>query len=222
MLLNEEWNKRLLEANLASIKISIDGRTPEENDAQRLGAKYEVVRRNVLELIRMAEGTQTQVSVANTLLAQNEAELRQAFHSPKPPEFLVRDFGVDRISVSYAMKWPGHDREALDKLGMQVLENGYTSRNYCTMPFTEMSFRWNGDVVMCCYDITGEHVMGNIMEQDLLDIWNGEKYRDVRRAMGSFQRYGTLPPVCQQCPIYTKEMLVAKNDNDVDTLESGA
>jgi len=44
-----------------------------------------------------------------------------------------------------------------------------------------MTVTWNGDVVPCCYDYNGRFVLGNMREQTLSDIWNGEKIQSLRR-----------------------------------------
>ena len=37
-----------------------------------------------------------------------------------------------------------------------------------------ITIRSNGDVVPCCYDLTSKLVMGNIRENSLAQIWNGD------------------------------------------------
>lgn len=38
----------------------------------------------------------------------------------------------------------------------------------------------NGDVVTCCYDFNAEMVMGNLNDNTLAEVWNGEKYTKLR------------------------------------------
>lgn len=53
---------------------------------------------------------------------------------------------------------------------------------YCEFPWTSLSVMSNGVVVPCTQDYNAEMAMGNIKEQSLTDIWNGEKYAALRRA----------------------------------------
>jgi radical SAM protein with 4Fe4S-binding SPASM domain len=39
----------------------------------------------------------------------------------------------------------------------------------------------DGGVVPCCYDLYSAHVMGNVFEQPLAEIWRGPKYRQFRK-----------------------------------------
>ena len=40
--------------------------------------------------------------------------------------------------------------------------------------------RYNGDVNFCCHDWRNEYIMGNLHENSLVDIINGEKYNRIR------------------------------------------
>ncbi|KKL60605.1 hypothetical protein LCGC14_2203620, partial [marine sediment metagenome] len=46
-----------------------------------------------------------------------------------------------------------------------------------------ITIRWNGDVVPCCYDIMSEYVIGNIRENSLEEIWNNERYNNIRKGI---------------------------------------
>jgi radical SAM protein with 4Fe4S-binding SPASM domain len=42
---------------------------------------------------------------------------------------------------------------------------------------------WNGQVVPCPQDFFGEMVIGNAREQELVDIFNGDEIKELRRSM---------------------------------------
>lgn len=50
----------------------------------------------------------------------------------------------------------------------------------CTMPFREMSFRWNGNVAICCDDFRGEYPIGNIFDMGIEELWNHERFQVAR------------------------------------------
>lgn len=50
-----------------------------------------------------------------------------------------------------------------------------------------------GNITTCCYNM--KKYMGNILEQDFDDIWNGPSYRAFRRLMGQKK----LPDFCRNC-----------------------
>ena len=55
--------------------------------------------------------------------------------------------------------------------------------NYCDHPINTITIRSNGDIVPCCYDLTSQIVMGNVMDQPLFTIFNGEKYNELRESI---------------------------------------
>lgn len=51
----------------------------------------------------------------------------------------------------------------------------------CPYPWATLAVASNGDVVACCRDLDHQSVMGNLFEQDLEEIWNGERFQELRR-----------------------------------------
>lgn len=51
----------------------------------------------------------------------------------------------------------------------------------CAKPFREITIRWDGNVAICCNTWEGVYKCGNILEDDLEDIWRGKAFRTARR-----------------------------------------
>jgi radical SAM protein with 4Fe4S-binding SPASM domain len=69
----------------------------------------------------------------------------------------------------------------------------------CTRLFKQMYIMFNGDVVLCCTDYARRQVLGNVREQTLHEVWNGEKAVAIRRRFLE-GRFAELP-LCGQCKI---------------------
>ena len=54
---------------------------------------------------------------------------------------------------------------------------GYT----CTQPFLSMYAHPNGECSLCCADVYGEYVVGNINHQSLYEIWESENMNKFRK-----------------------------------------
>ncbi len=80
-------------------------------------------------------------------------------------------------------------------------------KDNCLMPFREISIKSNGDIVLCCYDITGKFILGNIEEISLKSLWNSSKYQDIRKNMLN-KHIDNLPITCKGCRIFTNERLI--------------
>lgn len=57
--------------------------------------------------------------------------------------------------------------------------------NLCPYPWTSMVIASNGDVVACCRDLQHKTVLGNLFNEDLVSIWNGQKYQALREALAN-------------------------------------
>lgn len=200
MLATEERCRELAGSGVSRIFVSIDGRTPEENDAIRRGSHYPTVRENLRALRRHLEPLGVSLVISNNILRRpGDPPVAQT------PAFLLADFPGLPVTTSYAYKWPGWTKtEEEEALAVEV--NAGRRRGFCSAPFTETVVRANGEVTLCCYDISGLEVMGRITETPLAEIWNGPGYRALRRAMLAGDA-AALPAVCRGCPVYTGEEL---------------
>ena len=53
----------------------------------------------------------------------------------------------------------------------------------------------DGDVLPYCFDIFGEHVLGNVTNQRFLDSWNSGKYANFRHNQAMHRKL----PMCANC-----------------------
>lgn len=53
----------------------------------------------------------------------------------------------------------------------------------CLLPFRQLIIRPDGNVSLCCNDPLGKFTMGNVNFDLLVNIWNNEKYKSVRKAL---------------------------------------
>lgn len=51
----------------------------------------------------------------------------------------------------------------------------------CKHPWMTMTIKSNGEATMCMEDFNNEIILGNVKENSLYDIWNGEKYIQFRK-----------------------------------------
>ena len=68
--------------------------------------------------------------------------------------------------------------------------------HWCSMATNYVKIEPNGDVFPCCRG-PRELKMGNVNEQSMKEIWNGERYREFRRRMHTKD----YPEVCKTCDV---------------------
>ena len=197
VLLTQKWCDEIAAADVDGIHISVDGRSPEENDRIRVGASYETVRDNVrmLERTLREKGSRTRIMIGNTVFRRPGDNAK-----PEIPDFIATDFAGMKIQSGYAMVWPGMTAADTTLEELRIYQD--KPPNFCDHPFYDLGIRANGDVVLCCYDISGREVMGNVMTDDLLALYQSEPYVAIRRAM--LRRDGSaVPDVCKRCVNFT-------------------
>ena len=51
----------------------------------------------------------------------------------------------------------------------------------CFYPAYTSVIDWNGDIYLCCHDWQRRISMGNVMQTDFFEIWNGKTYTKYRK-----------------------------------------
>lgn len=69
-------------------------------------------------------------------------------------------------------------RELSEKYNMEIEME--LSEKTCTQPWVSPSISWDGYVFPCCFTMDMEFSMGNVLDENLMSIWNSEKFMDFR------------------------------------------
>jgi radical SAM protein with 4Fe4S-binding SPASM domain len=73
--------------------------------------------------------------------------------------------------------------ESLVNLGTAAAAPEHTFYTLCHQPWVNFTIDYAGRVVGCCRDLRSEYVLGNLLEEPADKIWNGERMRQLRRAL---------------------------------------
>ena len=194
-------NKLLSADAIDRISFSIDGNSPEENDAIRRGANFYKIARNINKLIKARNDLGLQrprVFIANTQIPDTASPSKIAV-----PEFLENTFREVATDLSYKCTY------ALIWAGMSIKPGAdKPDNNFCKHIFNTFTIRANGDVVPCCYDLTTEMLMGNVLEQTPEEIWHGKRYIGLRRAIAGFNP----PKLCRGCEVLYPQAVMTTKD----------
>lgn len=80
---------------------------------------------------------------------------------------------------------------------------GFKDRKACRYPFTHLTVKANGDVVVCCVDWSRDTKVGNVREQTLREIWNSKELYNFR--IMQLTTKGIQHPLCETCEIPLKD-----------------
>ena len=67
---------------------------------------------------------------------------------------------------------------------------------HCPIPWWNTYIEVDGTVKPCCAFLEGGH-LGNLREQSFREIWNGPKYRELRRTVNT----PDMPEICKHCSL---------------------
>ena len=188
ILLDERREKKLLAAGLNKISFSIDATSENAYERSKGRRKYETVRENVSRFLRN-KPAHVKASVKFIRMQENAGEEDEFFA-------LWQDSGAELIFSEYH-DWSGSVRDSglHDILPM--------SANACENPFYSLAVNWDGTVSICCVDWDSQGLAGDVNEQSLQEIWQGEKLRRIREL--HLEGRGCEVGACDGCSYKSKE-----------------
>lgn len=204
--------EEIVRSGLFSLFASIDGVTQETYEKYRVGGNVERALGNLRQLVRARDRLRMETPGllwAFYLNRFNEHELDRARE-------VAKDIGVeiwfkllsapDEFQTRYAKKWspilspppsrpywhPDQVNERLAPFELHPMLHAV-----CRQPFTVGVVNWNGDVFPCCV-VTGDRFkLGNLVAQELEEVWNGSPLRSCRTFLGNFGPVQGGDSVCE-------------------------
>jgi len=210
MLLSESASLDIIAAGLDAIEISLDGRSPKENDNIRRNCNYDKVVSNIKTLItckKQLHSDTPKILIASTQFLDPISQSGK--EDPEPPDYLLEEFSGEYASeimgfkCTWAMRWP--HMEVLDEI-FDLYQEPCDSeiRNLCDHVENTITIRWNGDVVACCYDLTSRFVLGNINTDNLSTIFNNPSYLQLRTGIHQYR----FIPLCGACAVVNPKIFL--------------
>lgn len=159
-------------------------------------------------------------------------KFRHNVHEEEPARRLCEGFGVNEFATFWG---------ALHNLTDIMPENVPTLRPKanermpgCYWPHFSTVIKYNGDVIPCCeHRAAAQHApgldaraLGNVFDDGLEAVWNGEAYRQTRRLVSNPERSETEPELkknfCDGCfVIFDTDIAKARrwaNDHDFEEI----
>lgn len=194
-LLSEDVSRQLIEAGLGSIRLDFCS-DREKFEQVRSGASWDKVYDNIVNLLKLKAELGSEkpivrikdVSVSGLPPREREERIRQL-------KSLFKDYPIKGYSGLSVHNWAGTFASEHEEL--QKAHHRRSRPHPCTHLWTSIAITCDGLVVPCCRDLEAECVLGDLKEQSLLEVWNGERLRSIRRAMIERKLDGV--PLCKDC-----------------------
>lgn len=195
-LLLERYAEELLDAGLTVLRVCLDGINQEMAEKYRVGTDFEQVIRGTQTLIagrRRRGGQLPHTSLQLLVTRHTEAHLEDFVALGTRcgvDEVYFKSFNVQlsewlplpqrrELAEEFLPTNPRFLRYTRDASGEWSLRRDLLATP-CPEVTAGVTILHTGDVVPCCEDFTGAHVLGNIRLQPLSEIWLGDRYRELR------------------------------------------
>jgi len=189
-LLTDSLIYQILESELDIIEVSLDGLSPQENNFIRVGSDYEQITSQIKKLTKIRNQKnlkKPEIFISNAQIPKNIEQTNEI----KIPPHLIETFAEIKDDIKYkecyTIMWPG-----MSKVG-----HTKPDYNYCDHIMNTITIRWNGDVVPCCFDLVNMMVMGNVLKENIEEIWNNSKFVKLRNDINQFNP----PDLCRNCNV---------------------
>lgn len=201
----------LISCGIDRVSFQIGGMSQETHQVYRVNSVLESIIDNLRECLRLRRERNAPLIIETGFILMKHNE-----HEAKKYIEFMSELGVDRASVidpCVRTIDQGYAFLPSDKnhwcYNYAEFKNGRLTpktlpENMCPWIYYSTVILVNGDVVPCCRDATGKFVMGNILQQNLEDIWNGEKFKKFRKMLLKNQ---TAISICNFCSSYPPSQL---------------
>lgn len=212
VLLNKEKTKNLLESGLDKIILDLDGTTKESYEQFRVGAKFEQVFENITHFCRQKQILKLRKPYIDLQFVLNKLNQNEVEDIKK----IAKDLKVDRLCIrSFSLAECAYSKKEIKELSAKFFPDTSkyqqkvryrkdgdslkikNSPQKCPLAKTHLVILADGNVSMCCYDLNGQYIYGNVFGQKLKDIWFSPKVKNMRK-LAEKRKY----PLCETCSIY--------------------
>ncbi len=200
VILDKKRSKELLDAGIKKIQFSFHSHSKESYIAQTRHDYYDQVKQNIHDLVELNDKMGKPCWI-------NVMSVENSYNKHESEGFLKYwEKHVDHCFVTPLYSVQGQSRmadEANDTTFSQA-EEGIVYPG-CVNPWIFFGIRLDGDAVVCPYDFTGRHIVGNIMEGDfdLMEMWNNDKVQSLRKCHTTcnFDYADKVGYTCKECDI---------------------
>jgi radical SAM protein with 4Fe4S-binding SPASM domain len=214
-LITKSIIEKICKTDIGEIGISVDSPKKEEYEEIRVGARYNRLLENIKNLTtalkknnRKTIVTMTPIIFKNNIkdlpefvdLAKKVGIKKISFQTLQTKENYLTNYGKDMKSqiitkdIEKLKKKMKEAKELGEKYGITIIFDEDESPG-CIWPWRGIYIMWNGDVTACCKVVEAKNTLGNILKQDFWEVWNGEKYQELRRLL----KERKTPSYCKGC-----------------------
>lgn len=168
--INLERTYKMLDAGLSYIKYSIESVSDDENLKIRGKMRsFSQYYDDIIKVLNYVESHGLSTTIVITMLDLNRENQQEEY---------------DKLKAAFAGKNVYLYLKSEDCQWYRKEYHGTSSIHWaepCKHPWMTMTIKSNGEATSCMEDYNNDIILGNVNEQTLYEIWNGESYRNFRK-----------------------------------------
>lgn len=201
LLFNDEAVEKILRTGIDSVKFSFQGINSLTYSEMRSGGNYLQLIDAIKQMYRMrGEKEKPYISITTSVTYESEQEIEQfkTNVSPYCDEVSVGKTKMQHVDIE-RMNLSAERRKIYERF-MKEDKGQMRHVSVCPEIWDKLSINWDGSVSACCQDFDNMMIVGNILENDLPEIFSGNRERQYREVLKD-DNYDVLP-LCQNCYEY--------------------
>lgn len=201
---SDEIVQGIVENKVDSITITVDGMTEETYRKYRVGGSFEKVKKGIERLVQEKNKSGSlvpHVRVQMIVMKHNEHEV--TFFEDWAANLGVNSWALKTMNL---ISWEGRKdwlpsnpefvRTRYKYSKPDEYQNTFNTEVSCNVAWDTMLITTDGVAVACCDDVQARHPMGNVLQSDFMDVWNGAKYSEFRSQLSvGINEH----PMCKDC-----------------------
>jgi MoaA/NifB/PqqE/SkfB family radical SAM enzyme len=208
-LLDRDKTEKLLNSGLGEIRFALDGLKKESFETFRQGGNFETVKANIEYFCRRKQELNKKRPIATLqfiLNKQNQdeiADIKKFAKDNKIDKLYIKPFilseyayapeKIQELSEKFYPDKDIYDEAVVYKKNEQGLKPKNVKKKCLDVNrvFTVLA---DGRAVMCCFDLFGDYVYGEMDKQSLKELWNSHRVK-------KFRNFGLnrQTPLCSKC-----------------------
>lgn len=216
LLLNKRLRETILQCPVHRITVSLSAATPENYSKLHASRLFERVLKNVEQLVESRFHPLPKIRLLAVAMSQNLCELQSLAQ-------LAKTLGADEFALSAYKPIRAKDpfepdlaelrqvvtqvKDYAKRIGLSlqveipIVSSQHSSEaqswKKCLWPWTSIAVNVKGEIVPCCYLMGDKQFsFGNLLQNDIYEIFDGSQYRSFRSALNKGHVETML---CQSC-----------------------
>lgn len=192
-ILTKELSEKILDVGAIDfIRFSMDGGNKEAFEEMRVRAKWDVFTKNVRDFVLLNKEKGTNIHTGIITVIPVKRKFSTAWMSNEFKEILEL---TDNNELRYAHNFRG---EVNNQMEEYTIEKPHKIGCYLLMH--QMVLLPDGNFTVCCLDLNGKGIIGNLHQQSIFDIYKSQRRLDMLNLF--YKRKKKEIEMCKDCETF--------------------